>query len=1184
MRLKRLTLQGYKTFATKTQFEFDEGITAIVGPNGSGKSNIADAMRWVLGEQSYSTLRGKKTADMIFAGGQQRAPAGMAQAVLTLDNSSGWLPIEYSEIEIGRRAFRSGENEYLLNGQRVRLRDVSELLASSGLAERTYTIIGQGLIDQALSLRADERRALFEEAAGIAHYKHQRATTLRRLEETQHNLERIHDILAELKPRLNYLKRQSNRAQNYEQVAADLRHQLRIFYGYQWRQTRLEARLARLASEEAEKAWQTSRLRQSELRASLTELREKINAVRGELKQRQSKREELRQQQEEVRRRLAVAQERREQFVRQLREIGDEIPDVEQQRALTEAHVVEAANQVEVAQKLLDKREVQRAEFRESSGTLRQEIEKREKAIARLEAQQQSYADEISELRGKSRQLAAQRTELQESAVTDPQLQESNDQVKSVETEVLNLEAAVSALQLDRAAGMERVSEAEGRVKQLAAQIQALEETIADQQKALAETRVKQEILGRQVTGQVNVPDGLAVVGRLVELISVPAELERALEAALTTKLDAWVLKEPADVWRLAAANTDAFLQAVSLVGQGEPRTRPQPSSDEVIGWADEMITVDASLRPLVERLLGNVLIVNSREAAFELAKKLPSGLLTVTLEGFVAEAAGLITQRPQQENGQGILSREQELREIAGQFREQTEKISDLQERKRQLTISRDVAAEELRETRDGLHLIEADIGVKQEKLSQEKRRLDRAEQAHSFLTSQRAEQENSLERLAADIKETEARVQIHRQRLLENEENLRAAQEQLERLPVAESAAEEEQLRQQTESARTILAGRQAVLDSRRATLNQIDDRLSRLQERGQQLQSQLEGLALAQTRAQLGKLENEVAEAEATLRPLQERLAGLQERFDAGESALAESQRTGHDLETRYSESRIELTRAENRIESLQERIRADLGLVALDYDEDETSQVPLPISEVVERLPEVDELPRDIEESIQTYRGQLNRMGAVNPEAPAEYQETQERYDFLEKQIEDLTRTERKLRQVIKELDELTSKAFAETVERVNDVFGDVFERLFGGGTAHLMLTDPDDLTISGVDIIARLPRRREQGLALLSGGERSLTASALVFALLKVAPTPFCVLDEVDAMLDEANVNRFRELLRELSEQTQFVVITHNRGTVQVARTIYGISMGTDGASQVISIRPEEYLSSTSRGS
>jgi chromosome segregation protein len=285
----------------------------------------------------------------------------------------------------------------------------------------------------------------------------------------------------------------------------------------------------------------------------------------------------------------------------------------------------------------------------------------------------------------------------------------------------------------------------------------------------------------------------------------------------------------------------------------------------------------------------------------------------------------------------------------------------------------------------------------------------------------------------------------------------------------------------------------------------------------------------------------------------------------------------QRHAHDLETQLTQARIRLTQIENQVEGLQERIRADMGLVSLSYDAEQTGAPPLPIQEVVEKLPVVSELPADIEENIHHYRGQLQRMGPINPDAPAELAETEERFVFLTQQVADLSQTDEQLRGVIAELDELTSKAFARTVEQVNGIFDDTFRQLFGGGSGRLVMTDPDDPISSGVEIIARLPNRREQGLALLSGGERSLTAAALIFSLLKVAPPPFCVLDEVDAALDEANVNRFRDMLRELGRQIQFILITHNRGTVQAAQTLYGVSMQPDSSSQVISIKPEEYV-------
>jgi len=362
----------------------------------------------------------------------------------------------------------------------------------------------------------------------------------------------------------------------------------------------------------------------------------------------------------------------------------------------------------------------------------------------------------------------------------------------------------------------------------------------------------------------------------------------------------------------------------------------------------------------------------------------------------------------------------------------------------------------------------------------------------------------------------------------------------------------------------------------DSRRATLNQFAQQLTRLKERQAALQRQQTELAQNKHEQDRLRLQDEMKALDSQLTPMKSRLVALQDELGNVEEETAVFQKEAHDHETIYTQAKIGFSQQKSEIEGLQERIKADLGIVALHYDDDQTGPTPLPISGV-QALPIISELPDDIEETILRYRGQMQRMGAINPEAPEEYQETQDRFDFMTEQVEDMNQTEERLRTVIGELDELTSRAFAETVDKVNVVFGETFTQLFGGGAARLLLTDPDDLTVSGVDIIARLPNRREQGLALLSGGERSLTAAALIFSLLKVSPTPFCVMDEVDAALDEANINRFREQLRELSLKTQVIVITHNRGTVQAAQTIYGISMGSDSASQAISIKPEDYI-------
>ena len=406
---------------------------------------------------------------------------------------------------------------------------------------------------------------------------------------------------------------------------------------------------------------------------------------------------------------------------------------------------------------------------------------------------------------------------------------------------------------------------------------------------------------------------------------------------------------------------------------------------------------------------------------------------------------------------------------------------------------------------------------------------------------------------------------------------EKLTAAQAVLAELPRGEGEAQRQGLRQQIGATQSIVDGRRAITDSRRATLNQNEKQVTRLQARRQEWSSQLLQMDLTGEQAKLSAAQKEMAHLQGEIQPLRENIGTKQRILRQLEGETAVVQRATHELETRFTRAKVALTQQESHIENLQERIKAELGIVSLRFDNDQVGATPLPMEEVVEELPHVDELPADLEESIQKRRVQLRGMGAINPDAPAEFEEVRERHDFLEQQIEDLNQTEVQLREVIAELDTLTSRAFADTVEKVDVVFGQMFTRLFGGGSAELHLTEPNDLTTTGVDIVAQLPGRRPQGLGLLSGGERSLTAASLIFALLSVSPTPFCAMDEVDAALDEANVARFRDVLRELSLDTQFIVITHNRGTVQAAQTIYGITMGEDSASQMISIRPEEYV-------
>ena len=1177
MRLKKLVLQGYKTFATKSEFVFDEGITAIVGPNGSGKSNIADAVRWVLGEQSYSTLRGKRTIDMIFSGSQSRPRAGMAQAILTLDNSDGWLPIDYSEVEIGRRAHRSGENEYILNGQKVRLKDITDLLATSGLAERTYTIIGQGLVDQALSLRAEERRALFEEAAGINHYKSRRAETLRRLQETQRNLQRVHDILAEIRPRLNSLRRQATRAQNYEQIAADLQNLLRIWYGYRWEQAKLEIRRARETAAASEKTWQASRQKMRVQQENADDLRRQIHRLQQQTNETQNQRDDQRDQLETARREVAIMQERKESVQRRLQELAQELPPLAGQREAAAAELAAATAELSAAQSSLAQAREQLQQFNANFQTQQTTINKWQSELKSSAQAQQTTQTRLAQLQGQLSQLREQQQEQasQQLAANDDESVKLHAEVEKLTAVFTTAQKKVDDLRQKRGDNQSQRQVLIEELKTIRRELREQEQQLNRQQKDLARLEAQTEMLNQLRHKETAVNDNITVQGNLAGFITIPAEHQHAIEAALQARLGTLLLPDEATLWQLLAERDPATALAVAVANKLSPTAPPKISDKAAIGWANTVVRHDKKYTPLVQLLLGRVLLVADAQTAVKIAQTLPEGCAAAAPDGTVAHPGGLI-ELVGQSAQDSILAREETWRQAQQNLTEVKEKVAAQET----AVANQQATIQTKQETVDKLNIEDQQLSKLVNEASQEsglaQRDLDRQKQQQAFLQRQQEARAEATTRLQSRIDTLAAQAAQDEAELVRLETAVSYAQTQLASLPVAEAQQQREGLQQNIGAEQTIVDGRRAVVDSRRATLNQFEQQLARLQERQSALQQQQKELAQNKHEQDRIRLQDELETLDARLRPMKKRLTELQDELGKVEEATAVSQKDAHDHETIYTQAKIAHSQQKSEIEGLQERIKADLGIVALHYDEDQTGPTPLPISGV-QALPQVNELPDDIEETIQTYRGQMQRMGAINPDAPEEYQETQDRFDFMTQQVEDLNETEERLRVVIDELDELTSRAFAETVDKVNAVFGETFTQLFGGGAGRLVLTDPDDLTVSGVDIVARLPNRREQGLGLLSGGERSLTAAALIFSLLKVSPTPFCIMDEVDAALDEANINRFREELRDLSLDTQIIVITHNRGTVQAAQTIYGISMGSDSVSQAISIKPEEYI-------
>ncbi|KAA3647941.1 MAG: chromosome segregation protein SMC [Chloroflexi bacterium] len=1188
--LKSLELNGYKTFASRTSFEFAGSVTAIVGPNGSGKSNVADALRWVLGEQSYTLLRGRKTDDMIFAGSQSRPRAGMASAEIVFDNSDGWLPIDFSEVSIARRAFRDGQNEYLINNQKVRLKDISELLAKSGLAERTYTVIGQGLVDVALSLKAEERRKLFEEAAGIGLYRSRKDQALRRLDTTKRNLDRVQDILAELKPRLRSLERQSRRAEEFSQIQADLQEILREWYGYHWHRSQRELRAAREVVESQEKQLAATREKQTQLLSELNQTRERMSSLRAQLNSWHRQLAQLHGNRETTSRDLAVSDERKRSLVDRRQVLLQERMRLEEETTTTRTRVEEVRIETERFKNEMTDAEGELAQAR-------QQLQERLDAQRNAEEALENARQRIDNFKGRKIELKLRKDELekrlgeqeQRRFSADARIEEARQPVLSASDQVhaAREKAAEAAKELELAKQI--LAEKQQGLEKLEANHKDKTQRVAEQNTALARAEAQLQVYEEAENALAGYASGAKVLleaarqsrltgarGALNQHIEVSQEYEAAISAALGEYVDAVVLDDgdPENALRLLdeGAVRGALLPLTRLKPE-EPLT--VPDDEACLGLAADLVQVPPELRPVADLLLGQSLIVQDRSAAQRILAGQSNGARAVTLRGEVFYSNGTILVNTQRQDN--ALARPRQQRETTASVEQMRQSVnsaaSELEELQSEIKRFHLEVEETLSNHRDVVAQEEEARAVAQELRLE----LEAAERKLEWEEEQRKALENEAEKAVQELDTVREEQRTVDTQLAQAEEALKTLRANTTMLPMDDHQSQVSYWETQVAVRQQALQNVQARLDERQHALDTNTSRLETNQQRITEIEQQQSDLQsqVMELRGSEGEVGEEINKLTALTEPAEAELLEVeteQERLQGIESQARESLNVA---ERHYTQAQVALVRQQEALTTLRQRVEDDFGLVEFDYQETISGPTPLPFEGLVQRLPVVTELSPDIEDSLKVKRNQLRRLGSVNPDAQKEYREVKERYEFMSSQVEDLEKAEVDVREVIAELDTLMEREFRKTFDIVAGHFREIFTRLFGGGSARLLLTEPEDMTSTGIDIETQLPGKRSQRLALLSGGERSLTAAALVFSLLKASPTPFCVMDEVDAMLDEANVGRFRDLLSELSEQTQFVVITHNRNTVQVADVIYGITMGRDTASQMISLKLDE---------
>ena len=1258
MYLKRLELQGFKSFAPRTVLEFSPGITAIVGPNGSGKSNISDAIRWVLGEQSMRQLRGKKSDDIIFAGGQGRAPMHMAEVTLVLDNSAGWLPSDHTEVTAARRIYRSGESEYLMAGQRVRLRDLLLLLAQARIGHDSYTVVGQGLVDQALSLRAEERRGLFEDAAGIRQFQSQRSDAEQKLTLTQTNLARLRDILGEIEPRLGPLAEQARRARDYVGARDDLRRQLRTWYTWQWAElaaareqtgvaeTATAARIEsiRAGLQNDDQLLQQTRTARDEIAARIAALRRTRGETIGRV--------------QALERELAVGQERRASLERQAADLDGEqgtqesatlaiqhqINTLEAQLSQTEEQASALAREIEQAESAQHTaRQVQEREEARLRAAQRDVIQ----AQARLGAAQSELGRLQKQLGERNRALAsrqettgaAQRRLDAASAAHEQQQGAFEDARASVEALVAQREELARAIVASQ-------TEAE-QARTALADTQREHRALTDRLALLEEWRRSLDGYSDGARALVQAPahDRPPAINVLARLIQVREGYEAAIEGALGPFLHAVVVPSRDDAracarWlRDRQAGHTVLLWRSDISEEAAPPAINVPGDHQRFGPALGFVDVEPTLRPLLARLLAGVHIVpdlNAAEQALK-ASRDDTALGThaprafATLDGEVlygddwlrggamrrADAVGHTNRPsdtptpPREAPARTVLQRERELRELPASIARQEGQI----------------AAHEAAHTRilkaQAERRIAAD-GVERQMRQAEAHAQELARQVAALQRDQeRAQGELQLsqavaDQLSAEIQGLDQEVAASMARVAEQEARQQETQEIAANVQdmvdefVATNREQQEALARQRTAAAVRAQEAKALgqqLDQHRAHLAELEQQIARRGERVQSilaLQDEVDRAATAQQAAldelradvrqrtiELGEREAALAHAEGTLTEVERDQAVARQELSA--------------VETEYRRCMVEAQRARDAVDALASQIHEELvELGELDeqttiedvaalFDGIAAGANPSADDDATDRL-KPEEAAR-LRRQLDQLRSRLRQLGGYDPDAPQAYEELKTRRDFLSGQVRDMEQGASNLRTIIAELDATMRRQFAETFAAVNLRFQRHFTTLFSGGSARLELTAPhrpsadDDEdaesaeqtsapapkspSFGGVEVFVQIPGKRVQDLVLLSGGERAMVSAALLFALLETNPPPFCLLDEVDAALDAANVVRFCEILKQLAEHTQFMVITHNQVTMTFADALYGISMREDSVSNVLSMQMSE---------
>ncbi|WMJ76296.1 MULTISPECIES: chromosome segregation protein SMC [unclassified Sedimentibacter] len=1181
MYLKKVYINGFKSFAEKTEIIVEKGITAVVGPNGSGKSNISDAVKWVLGEQSAKSLRGGKMDDIIFAGTEKRLPLGYAEVNLIFDNESGDIPLEYKEVSIKRKLYKTGESEYYINKQQCRLKDVKELFMDTGIGSEGYSFIGQGRVEDILSPNSDTRRKVFEEASGIVKYKTRKEESERKLAKTSDNLDRVEDIVHELEERILPLSEQSIKARKYIELKESLKQFELNYLAHEFEKHSEQLKgLQNQRSIAIEQKINMQKKRDA-LQEQIAKQKELITEMQSEIKALESSKDSKSKEYDDCQSLCRVHKEKKLLYESNIDNVKTEISEIEKRSSELSENSAKLAEEKKLLEDSLHNDMEKFNSMNEEIQSYKNEIDKIIQSIEKQKTELFELHKEINGLNSRRSTIESfilndnERIEnfLSEISSEEDEKQGMLETIRLTESEQSKISEEISEKKLMLENAEKNLGESETDKEKLASDISKINENISSyksKMNVLSNMESYYDGYYKSIKTVMNnkkkVPVLSSVLGTVADIIKTEKRFETAVEVALGSSIQNIIVntgKEAEDIIEYLKKNKIGrvtFLPINNLQQRSLNKSeREILEDDHVINTGDMLVKTEAKFQPVIKHLLGRILIVDNLNNGFKISKRMGNSIKIVTLQGDVINAGGSVTGG-HISNNQNFLGRKREIEECRQMIVKESsllkENISEhdrlLADIKR-LNVSISEIKGDISDKNNSLRMNISKIEMLREQAGKTTAAIKRYSEEMKYIEEEKEKYENDLrditrqtESLKVLVKEKESSIE---QTVTLNDANKTKYEEYndiiLKQRDSVTGITQEIKLKEEkiNNIEAEIIRNKESRFtkeENLKNILNEINSAESAVQEYSQKA----DGLS-----KEISVLSENFTKKKESLERLQNEIYEYQNKINDANKAIT-------DILDDENKMNVRIERETSKTEEITAKLWEDYELnyaMALKYKDDSISQTKI--------YSEVNSLKRSIK-----------NLGNVNLDSIEEYEEVKERYDFLKSQQKDLSDAKEQLNQVIKELENQMRDRFAEEFANIRIKFNDVFKKLFNGGNGDVYLEDEADALNSNIEIAVQPPGKKLSKISLLSGGEKSLTAIALLFAILKTKPTPFCVLDEIEAALDDANINRFAQYLKEFSEGTQFIVITHRKGTMECADTLYGATMEEKGVTKLVSMK------------